>query len=687
MAHIGVISYATAALFFLILTLLLITSWRGRLQGVLLVVVVISSALWAIAAAFVADSPFPATLLTVSLEVARDFLWAIFLIRLIKSIDVSHPPSFSLFRLLILLSWTLPLAILAILSYVLITENAIPSWLGYDLRIFAHVLTSIVILALVEQLYRNIPPENRWGVKYLCFGIGLIFVFDFYLYSDALLFKQLDVETWYARGFINAMAVPLIAVAVARNPEWSLDVFVSRGVVYYSSALFFSGVYLIAMAAGGYYLREYGGAWGSIGSMALLVAGCVLLIVILSSEQVRAHLRVFINKHFFNYKYDYREEWLGFIRRLSEETGLADIEGRSIRSLAHFVDSPAGMLWLRKNEKYYVPVAELNYGGIPDVRELHSGPLVRFLETWQWVINLNECQDDPEMYQGLELPRWLSDDQEAWLVVPLLVNRHLYGFVVLAKPRAPRDFDWEDIDLLRTAGRQVAIHLSQAQATKELIQARQFEAFNRLSAYVMHDLKNLMSQLSLIVKNAEKHKHNPAFMDDAIITVDNAVGRMNRLLAQLRAGSLQTNGSQLVDLKDVISLVVKDKANGKPGLVPLSLDSGLFISVDVDRLVSIIGHVVQNAQDATPESGKVTVSLTKAKDNAIVDVTDTGCGMDVSFIENRLFEPFDTTKGLTGMGIGAHEVKAFIEQLGGEVRVDSVPKKGTSFRLIIPCTS
>src|SRR5262245_1388521 len=175
-------------------------------------------------------------------------------------------------------------------------------------QILGPFLIALTGLVLVEQLYRNTTPERRWSVKHLCLALGGLFAYDLYLYADGLLFRQLDPELWSARGAINATVVPLLAVAASRNPLWPLDLALSRRLAFYTSGLAAVGVYLLAMAAGGYYLRYYGGSWGAIAQIVFVFAAALMLLVGLFSGQLRARWKVLLNKHFYRYRYDYREE-------------------------------------------------------------------------------------------------------------------------------------------------------------------------------------------------------------------------------------------------------------------------------------------------------------------------------------------------------------------------------------------
>ena len=255
---------------------------------------------------------------------------------------------------------------------------------------------------------------------------------------------------------------------------------------------------------------------------------------------------------------------------------------------------------------------------------------------------------------------------------------------MLAQSRAPRTCNWEDNDLLKTAGREAASHLAQMEAAEALVNARQFEAFNRLSAFLIHDMKNVVTQLTLVVNNAAKHKHKPEFVEDAFKTIENAAAKMNRLLNQLRSGTVTRGRLSEVDLEQLLTEVVADQHGRLPLPVLQCQAQGLIMRVERDRLADVLGHIIQNAQEATPSDGQVEVMLQNSGSMAVIEVRDTGCGMDGDFIRNRLFRPFDSTKGRSGMGIGAYEAREFIRELGGQLNVRSEPGAGTCFHIELP---
>ncbi len=314
-----------------------------------------------------------------------------------------------------------------------------------------------------------------------------------------------------------------------------------------------------------------------------------------------------------------------------------------------------------------------------DLRELS-----KWLQTHGWIIDIREWRSAPDVYRNLHLPKELTAITRAWLIIPLLFGDRLQGILLLRESDLLRDLNWEDRDLLKLAGKQAGSHLAQFQADQALIESRQFEAFNRLSAYVIHDLKNILAQLSLIVSNAQKHKDNPEFIDDMVNTVSNTVNRMTRLMIQLRSGTRQTEQSE-VELAELLKNVLADCRLRTPIPELVLVDGKFTLICDRERLQTVFEHLVQNAQEATGKGGHVTVRLLSSNGSAVVEIEDNGIGMDEHFIQHRLFKPFDSTKGLTGMGIGAFESREFIRSLGGNINVQSTPGRGSVFRVHMPC--
>ncbi len=559
-------------------------------------------------------------------------------------------------------------------------------------------------LLTIEQLFRNLREDVRWPLKPVFLGLACVFVFDVYLYAEGLLFAHLDPDALAVRGIAHALAVPFLFIAARRGSGWLARLQVSRAAAFHSATLVLAGGYLLFMSAIGYYVRYFGGEWGRGLQIGLLIAAVALLGTLAFSSALRSWLRVFVGKHFFRLRYDYRQEWLRFTAMLSSQ-GSPQVMGEGIvRGLAGMVESPAGALWTRSEDGY----VQTGNWLLPEVMptEPADSSLCRFLLGDGWVIDLDEFRDSPRRYEGLALPTWLLGLRNGWLVVPLLAGDELAGFVVLARPLTRIQINWEVLDLLKTAGRQAGGYLAQMQATEALLDARKFEAFNRMSAFVVHDLKNIVAQLSLMLKNAERLHANREFQQDMLLTVESSLEKMKRLMLQLREGATPPGGSRGVELTPIVrrlqSLV---QAQGRELQVRQLQE--LSTRGHVDRLERVLGHLVQNALEATAavadaahgrsdgesdgngdgnadrDRERVWIGVERVSGQVRVEVGDSGCGMSESFVRDRLFRPFHTTKQ-TGMGIGTYESFQYIRELGGSIAVDSEPGRGSVIHVLLP---
>lgn len=678
MIDVGLASYAVAAVGYALLAALLLRQWQS-LVGPAVLASCILTCVWASVVSLGTLAEYPPILLIQSCELARDVAWITLLLQLNSLQSGEESLSFA--------GWHWPRAVSIGAASVLgliwlkpaleVVGLPSPSFL-HDLQLALWLVIAVAALLLVEQLYRNANPIGRWSSKFICLGIGAIFLYDFFMYAEALLFRQLDAELWRARGIVMAVAVPWLAVGLARQQTSQIDLHISRQVVFHSVTLVAAGLYLLCMALIGYYIQYRGGDWGGVLQVGFSAGALALLLSVLFSGRVRANLRVQLNKHFFSYRYDYREEWLKFTAALAELSD--DVPAGIIEIMAPLVGSPAGLLFTAQQDSFPCianfempkPDGDLGVGNVP-AWMIRTG----------WVIDLNEWREQRPLYGDLEIPDWVLENPDYWLLVPLVFRDHVVGIVLLKRAELKKGLNWEDRDLLKTAGRQAATHLSQHLASQALVEARQFDAFNRLSAYVVHDLKNILAQQSLMVSNADRHKHNPAFVDDMIGTIANSVQRMQRLMDQMRSGIRDLPAAR-VSLASMLAEIVHERSVAEPIPQFDDRERECHTLADRERLSTVFTHLVQNAQDATDTAGTVTLDLQCDSRWVTVTIRDSGCGMSPEFLRNRLFKPFDSTKGLTGMGIGAFESREYVRQLGGDIQVESVLGEGSLFTITLP---
>jgi len=665
---IGLLAYAGLVLFF-------IYGWFKRITGRAALLASATTAAWF--AAFLTSGAHPAVDL---LEISAYAFWIILLTRILGvGIDRLFNP---LYR-----SQT-AIAVVTLSAYAFaVIATGLPELLdGTSWPLLLKLFFCLVGIVSLEQVARNTRRDHEWNVKFLIIGLGIAFTYGFVMYADALLFSSTNPKLLAPQGYLYAIGAPLIAIASLRNRSQRMNVNLSRRFVFRTGTLLLAGGYLLIMGTAGYYVRFFGGEWGEVFQVFLVSAGLIALAVVSVSTQVRDSLRLAIERNLYEYKYDYRDEWLRVTRELSHSNPDEQLGLRAIHALIDLLRAKSGAYWRLSNEGVLLPMTQLGGGTWNGpLSPTGSSSLCRFFERFDWIIDLDEYQRMPDAYDGLDLGTDLQLLSGARFVVPLLIEDRLFGIVAIGQPATPIDLIWEDYDILKIIARQSSGFLALHHADRVLSASKQLRAMDQLSAFVIHDLKTVSAQLALLLRNAERHRTNPAFIDDMLKTTENAVSRMNKLVDQLRSRNQESVKHEL-DLVSVIDQVVKDRAAQAPvpqleTFIPL-----LSVRADAERLRSVIAHVIQNAQDATEADGTVRVRIDSTPVWAVVTVADTGHGMSAEFLDTELFAPFATTKGVAGIGVGAYQCREYLRSLGGDVSVRSQIGVGTEFTLRLPLT-
>ena len=366
-------------------------------------------------------------------------------------------------------------------------------------------------------------------------------------------------------------------------------------------------------------------------------------------------------------------EWLRFIDLVSNPQHADELQVRIIRALAEFVDSPGGVLWSMVPGVGFHPTASWRLP-LPELARLSADD--RFIGefrdgTWIQV----RAPDDPG-------GSWPLAGEATWLAVPLSRAGEIVGFVLLNRPSHEVVLDWESFNLLRAAGSQAASYLTAEHSTRALLDAELLNSYNKRFAFVVHDIKNLASQLGLIVSNARRYIDDPEFQHDMLQTIDDSVARMNRLLSQLKADFASPPPPRL----DPGAVIDQIAAVFPRGAVLVERQINLVdcaVAIDAERLRSALVHLVQNAIEASPPGVPVVLRSCRLGDQLVIEVVDHGVGMDPRFVRNELFLPFRSTKS-GGYGIGAFQTRELIRGAGGDVEVKSEKGTGTTIRVILP---
>ncbi len=537
-------------------------------------------------------------------------------------------------------------------------------------QIIVRIGFGVLGLLTVENLWRNTDPWRRWHVWPVCLAIGLLYAYELFLFSDAFITRgQVDPGLALGRAIAAGFAAPLLALAMARNSAWRVDIHVSRQVVFHTATLLASGCFLLAVAIVAMLLRGIGGDWGLVLQLAMLLGSIVVLVTVLSSGSFRQRIKFLISRNFFTNRYDYRIEWLKFIDLISDSRQAEELQVRIIRALAEFVDSPAGTLWSASPGSGFRPSAAWRAQTEHADAVTIDDPFLAGFREGAWI---QECANEASN-EG-----WAFASPKAWLAVPLSHRQEIVGFVVLDRANHPIVLDWEAFDLLRAAGRQAASYLAEERSTRSLRDAELLTEYSKRFAFVVHDIKNLASQLSLIVANARHYIDNPEFQSDMLKTVENAVSRMNKLLSQLKAED--ATAPRLANPAAIVAAVAGEFSVENDSDHESELCN---VTIAPDKLRSALTHLVQNACDASPPGEAVILRTRRRGDRFVIDVVDRGAGMDEAFVRNELFLPFRSTKS-GGYGIGAFQTRELIRMAGGDLEVLSRPGVGTTMRIVLP---
>ncbi len=665
-------AYACASLFWFVLSAIFLYHRKHHDAPTSLVIASAVNALWLLALALQQKVQLLSPLLLLLAETGRYCVWVVALSFILTHFTQRKTPGS--IRLILFGACGVALLLLPLA----LTAHS-PATVGIWLSLFL----SIIGLVGIEQVYQN-TRKNRL-VKLLGINLGALFIYDIYLYSHAMIFEVMDSDLVQARAVVSIVTALILTAGTMVLPlrgEQTAAISVSRPIVFYTTSLTVAGGFITVLALGGYYVKLYGGDWGTVVYTLLLFGALITVTAAFASQTARQTLSVLISKHLFRHKYDYRSEWLKLIQQLSQPTSPRDVQRQAITAVASIFKSPGGALWLRKGP-VMAPSYQLGMEQFPP--EPIASAFCRTLREDEWVFAPQSTDDTAHSQYNEYLPDWCSNTRDLWIMFPLLNERELIGFMALAKPKVDASLTWEDLDLLKTVGRQVANYLERHRQAEQLIESRQFDAFNKLSAFVMHDLKNLIAQQALVVKNAAKHKDNPAFFEDTIHTINNSVERMSHLLKKLQMH--EPEEIRNLSIKEVVIEAVKKCQDTKPVPILRMDDPNGSITADQDRIVMALTHLIRNAQEATAANGFIDVTLKQQNNAACIQIEDNGSGMDREFIQERLFKPFDTTKTGKGMGIGVYQAREYITSIGGTLDVVSEVNVGTTFSITLVATN
>jgi putative PEP-CTERM system histidine kinase len=552
------------------------------------------------------------------------------------------------------------------------------------------LVSTVLILTNIERTFRAAVGTMRWRIKFLVLGLGAVFGARIYTGSQALLFSdysssQLSIET-----AALLVGCALIAVAYVRTGFTEIDVYPSRAVLHTSVTVLLTGVYLFVVGILAQIVARFGGAAGFPIAAFVVLLGVVILAVLLLSDRAQQSVQLFVSRHFKRPQHDFRQIWARFTRSLSVALDEVALSATASRLISETFGALSVSIWLVDKPRECLVRAGSTCGAEHSeaggeltismtAEELNPPELIRFSRPFdlskakeKWARNL------------MERSRGQFRTGGSPICVPLVGGEHWLGAIVLADRIRGLGYSAEETDLLKCIGDQVAASLVKLRLTEEIMEKKELEAFQTMSAFLIHDLKNAASTLGLMLENLPTHFDNPAFREDALRGIGSAASRINDLINRMNAlrHELHLKPAEL-DLNLVVSEALANLNGTLDNKLVTKFDQIPKISADRQQLQSVFTNLLLNARDAIDMNGQITVATTRQGEWVALSVSDNGCGMSEQFIKNSLFRPFRSTKK-KGLGIGMFQSKTIVEAHSGKIHVESELGVGTTFRVMLP---
>ena len=662
----GLLYGGCAGLYGCLAALILGQARRSR-TGLFLACACLVTVAWAGTIAMAPHSPFGA--FAVILELLRPAAWCAFVMHLYRRTVLAGRHRSQALAILAML------ALLMLVVVLFLERNAAPEAVTlWSAWMIGRLGLAVASLLLIENLYLNTPEDIRWHINLPCVALGALSIYDIALAGDALLFRQLSLVLFNGRALATAIVAPLLALAAARNRgNWDVNIHVSRSVVFHSATLIVSGIFLLGLVFAGEAFRYIGADWGGIAEISLIFAGLVTVVVVLTSRSARSRMRSMLIEHFFTHRYDYRREWMRCITTLSTPDAYVALHTRVIRAIVEIVDSPGGILFLREpNEQAFQWSGSWNMPTANIVMADH--PLISRFRGGDWIVEIAQLatSENNEM----------TEVAGTWLAVPLNHAGRLTGFILTARPRASFKLDREVFDLLRIVGRQVATYVAEQRATEILLQTRELHEYGKRFAFVAHDIKNVSSQLSLLLSNAEIYLDNPEFQRDMLATIRASVQKIGALIKRLQIPESEVAQSVIMPGERLEAIMTNCRRVRGVSIELKQDEHNLGVAMQAAAFDAVVTHILNNAIEAGPAE-PISISLRHEARQALIDIVDRGPGMTPEFIRDQLFRPFRTSKS-SGSGIGAFQARELLREAGGDLLVISRPGVGTTMRLLLP---
>lgn len=555
---------------------------------------------------------------------------------------------------------------------------------------FSGIFITLLQLFLIERVYASMSSRGDVNVKIIIVTAAWT-IADIILYSEVAITQQLNPEHLFWRSVLLLTSLPVFWGGIGRLHTKSSKLEISRPLAYQGTIFTIAGFYLIAMGVVAYIFERTDFEWSQKTTGAAFAISMLPLMFMITSKKIRRNIKIFVNKNLFAAQFDYRETWLQLNESLDITLSGQGAYDRALTSALFTIDHRSGAyLSISQTGKHSLLSKSnmpLNTENISDISNLQS-----YFESKRWIINVEEASEQDDEYSDIcnEVAQHLKKLlhlKVKWLIPVFRGGEYVALWVVGDAELKSWNLNWETRDFLSAVAQQIDSYMVNLENKQTISEHAQLAAFHQMSAFVIHDLKNVKAQLSMLIQNGEKHKRNPDFVDDLFVTLNATQTRMDKMLGQLtnkqQVTSTSSTQSVIAALKSVVNTTML-QGGLTPALHVATTDEP-YAFFDAEKFKNVLMHLINNAQHACSKSidAKIDILCDVSEKYVTILITDNGEGMTEEFVKTRLFKPFETTKGNSGMGLGVYDARCFAQDLGGDLTVSSKIREGTQFIMTI----
>ena len=572
----------------------------------------------------------------------------------------------------------------------------ITNWGKYFLGFY--LVITIAILINLENTLQLSKTASRKGKKGALFTLIGAFLFSVYAISQMLMYSEISHQLVLISLGIIVLTNLLLLFFIIKDGLKQMKIQIGREAVYSSAMIIIVGAYLIVIGLVGKVVQVVGGNVNLFLSFLAAFIVFSLLLVTLASKSLKKRIQQFIDRSFYKNRYDYREQWGRFSESLSAVLNLNEMLTTIVENITDIFKTKKAALFLKDETSGAFVIRRIK--NIGDVNEVKFSLRSDFID---WFYRLAEAVEVSTLLEQAENIGLNKQEKEnfnklqAEVCVPLIFQRKFIGILTLGEKDSQQRYLKEDFELLETLANQSTVTIQNAKLSEDLLVSKAMESFHNLTSFVLHDLRNSVSMLSMVIKNAEKNLDNQKFQKDMLVTISNAVGRMNSLISKITSLPDELKPKlQTVHVNDLIKNVMQDIKITELKHIESENDFQKLpdLAIDIDLFQKVMENLIINALEAMPEGGKLKVATNFHNHSvgaqkisgdgfAEIEVSDTGTGISEEFIRNRLFKPFQTTKK-KGLGVGLYQCKEIISAHNGTIEVFSKVNEGTSFKILLP---